>query len=263
MEFVIKEKYDIRDFEALTARLRAPDGCPWDRVQTHESIRQNVIEEAYELAGAIDSKDRENLLEELGDLLMQVLLHSRMEEEEGHFNLDDVCDTACKKLVFRHPHVFGEINAENVDSALNTWDSAKRKEKGQETIKMSMEGVTEAMPALLRARKVQKRAAAGGYELPSASEAAENAKEHAASLMEALKDNDREAGKKALKKLFMNAVAVSKALDIEPEEILAEECGELINTVGAFEEKLISRGLCSEEADAGEKQELMRSFMGI
>ena len=130
-KFEIKDRYDFEDYRALIHHLRAPGGCPWDREQTHESIRRNVLEEAYETAQAIDSGDKENLKEELGDLMMQVLFHADIEEDTDCFTVDDVIDGACKKLVFRHPHVFGDVTAENSEAVLQTWDVQKMAEKGQ------------------------------------------------------------------------------------------------------------------------------------
>ena len=137
-KFKIKDRYNMEDYRELIHFLRGPDGCPWDREQTHESIRRNLLEEAYETAYAIDTGDLENLKEELGDLMMQVLLHADMEESRGTFNLDDVADGACKKLVFRHPHVFGSVNAEDTEAVLRTWDEQKKAEKGQKTVADTM-----------------------------------------------------------------------------------------------------------------------------
>ena len=129
IDFKQKENYDIYDLIKIMKHLRSEDGCPWDREQSHESIRSNVIEEAYEVADAIDSGSREMLVEELGDLLLQVVFHARMDEEAGGFNFDDVCDGICKKLVYRHPHVFGDVNAETSDQVLKNWDALKKTEK--------------------------------------------------------------------------------------------------------------------------------------
>ena len=129
LDFSCKERYDLRDFIDLIAYLRSERGCPWDREQTHESIRRNVLEEAYEVCEAIDERDGDHLREELGDLLMQVIFHARMEEEKGGWNIDDVADEACKKLVHRHPHVFGDVSAEASERVLDNWDAIKRAEQ--------------------------------------------------------------------------------------------------------------------------------------
>ena len=127
IDFETKARYGVEDLREIVAILRAPGGCPWDQVQTHESIRRNFIEEAYEVAEAIDQKDPEHLKEELGDVLLQVLFHSSIEEDAGRFNLDDVADGICKKLIYRHPHVFAPE-----EEALD-WEELKRREKGQKT----------------------------------------------------------------------------------------------------------------------------------
>ncbi|HIV21486.1 MAG TPA: hypothetical protein IAC81_05825, partial [Candidatus Scatomorpha stercorigallinarum] len=116
-EFEVKDRYGLSDFVDIIAYLRSERGCPWDREQTHESIRRNVLEEAYEVCEAIDEHDSDHLREELGDLLMQVIFHARMEEEAGGWDIDDVADEACKKLVHRHPHVFGSVKAEILTAA--------------------------------------------------------------------------------------------------------------------------------------------------
>ena len=131
MDFQYKETYTISDLLEIMRLLRAPDGCPWDRVQTHESIRKNFIEETYEAIEAIDKADYDLMREELGDVLMQVIFHSIMEEETGRFTFDDVCDEVCKKLILRHPHVFGSVNAETPDEVLKNWDAIKMQSKSQ------------------------------------------------------------------------------------------------------------------------------------
>lgn len=130
VDFEIKDRYDINDFINLITVLRAPNGCPWDREQTHESIRKNFIEETYEVIEAINKKDADGLREELGDILLQVALHSEMERERGTFDFSDVVNDICHKLVIRHPHVFGDVTAENEKEALDSWDNIKLNTKG-------------------------------------------------------------------------------------------------------------------------------------
>ena len=127
------ENYSMEDLLKIMQLLRGPGGCPWDRAQTHQSIRANMLEEAYEAADAIDRMDMDNLKEELGDVLLQVVFHASMAREAGAFGFDDVVDGICKKLVYRHPHVFGTVEARDPDGALSAWDAQKRKEKGQST----------------------------------------------------------------------------------------------------------------------------------
>ena len=137
--------------------LRSPEGCPWDREQTHQSIRQNMLEEAYEAADAIDHMDMDNLKEELGDVLLQVVFHASMAQEAGQFTFDDVVDGVCQKLVYRHPHVFGAVEAGGPEGALSAWDAQKRAEKGQKTAADALDSVARALPGLTRAAKLQSK----------------------------------------------------------------------------------------------------------
>ena len=161
-----KQQYTADDLVAIIAILRDPDcGCPWDKVQTHTSIRMNFLEEAYEAVDAIDLNDPELLCEELGDVMMQVVFHAQIEREAGHFTFDEVCDGVCRKLIERHPHIFGG------DESIKDWDSLKNKEKGRLTLADDLESVPKALPALMRAAKLQKRAARYGVQTESAADA--------------------------------------------------------------------------------------------
>ncbi len=151
-------RYDLDDLIRITAYLRAPDGCPWDKEQTHKSVRKCVIEEAYEVAEAIDCESDAMLREELGDLLFQAVFHAQLATERASFDFQDVvCDVA-KKMVERHPHVFGEVKAENTASALQTWDAQKRKEKKQKDTADAMNAVAKTLPSLMRAQKLIRKA---------------------------------------------------------------------------------------------------------
>ena len=232
-KFEVKDQYDLEDYRALIHLLRAPGGCPWDREQTHVSIRRNVLEEAYETAQAIDSGDTENLKEELGDLLMQVLLHADMEEEAGNFDLDDVADTACKKLVFRHPHVFGSVRADDPEAVLRTWDEQKMAEKGQKSVTDTLVSVPETLPALWRAEKIQKKAAAlPGGEVDAAGilPAAEKALEEDSVTEQTVGD------------LLFAAVSAARRGGVDPETALHAACDRFIRNFAAQEQKLSDTG---------------------
>ena len=161
--FEKKERFTLHDLKSVIERLRRPDGCPWDRVQTPESIKMNAVEEAYELLDAIDLDDDEKILEETGDLLMQVVFHAVMKEEQGAFNLGDVIKGVCDKLISRHTHIFGGDSASDEESALSVWDKNKMKEKGQETYAAAVNDVPTCFPALMRAQKICKRLEKGGW----------------------------------------------------------------------------------------------------
>mgnify|MGYP002529271951 CR=1 FL=1 len=161
-----KQHYTADDLAAIIAILRDPDnGCPWDKVQTHRSIRMNFLEEAYEAVDAIDLDDPELLCEELGDVLMQVVFHAQIEREAGHFTFAEVCDGVCRKLLDRHPHIF------RGDESIKDWDSLKNKEKGRLTLADDLESVPGALPALMRAQKLQKRAVRCGVPEPEGTQA--------------------------------------------------------------------------------------------
>lgn len=157
VDFKQKEKYDINDLLEIMRLLRAPGGCPWDAQQTHMSIRKNLIEETYEVIEAIDKDDKELMTEELGDLLMQVVFHAQMEQEAGNFDFGDVTDGVCKKLIERHPHVFGEVEVSGVGDVLNNWDAIKRRSKGQKKGSEPMLSIPRELPALMRATKIQQK----------------------------------------------------------------------------------------------------------
>lgn len=152
-----KENYSFEDLYEIMSILRSPDGCPWDREQNHASIRQNMIEEAYEACDAIDHEDDEGLCEELGDLLMQVVFHAQIAEDRKAYSLQDVLNGVCQKLVVRHPHVFGELSVSNSEEVLKNWETIKNQTKGMDTLRDTLEGVALALPALMRAQKLYSR----------------------------------------------------------------------------------------------------------
>jgi tetrapyrrole methylase family protein/MazG family protein len=196
----LKQNYTISDLLAIMRLLRSEDGCPWDIEQTHASIRMNVLEEAYEVAEAIDSGDALLLKEELGDLLLQIVFHAQIADESDSYNFDDVCDEICKKLIYRHPHVFANLAVEGTNEVLRNWDSLKSKSKGEQKASDSLENVPKALPALMRGEKVGKKAAAAGFDFGSAAEVIARLKEEVAELEKALeiavidKNNDEIEG---------------------------------------------------------------------
>ncbi|MCL2588268.1 MAG: MazG family protein, partial [Oscillospiraceae bacterium] len=177
VDFQLSESYKVDDLRKIIALLRAEQGCPWDREQTHESIRRNLLEEAYEACEAIDTQDVTLLREELGDVLTQVMFHAQIEEEQGRFDLDDVADVTCKKLIFRHPHLFGDAKADTADEVMASWDELKRQEKQQTSIAAAMEGVAKSLPATWRAEKIQAKARKVGFDWSDAREALDKVEE--------------------------------------------------------------------------------------
>jgi tetrapyrrole methylase family protein/MazG family protein len=154
---MLKEKYDFEDLKEIMRILRSPDGCPWDREQTHKSIRNNFIEETYEAVEAIDDSNPELLKEELGDVLLQVVFHAQISAENGEFDMDGVCDGICKKLIMRHPHIFADTVAKTSGQVLSNWENIKINEKGYTDAAGYIKSAAKSLPALMRTQKIQKR----------------------------------------------------------------------------------------------------------
>lgn len=206
-----KELYTADDLVAIIALLRDPEkGCPWDKVQTHQSIRMNFLEEAYEAVDAIDLEDSHLLCEELGDVMMQVAFHTQIEQEAGHFTWQQVCDGVCRKLIERHPHIFGG------DTSIKDWDALKNKEKGRLTLQDDLASVPQALPALMRAAKLQKRAARYGVEVSAdAAAVAQNAQT-------AQDTADPQVAAQAVGQMLFAAVALARKAGVDPEEALQQ-----------------------------------------
>jgi tetrapyrrole methylase family protein/MazG family protein len=240
VDFMQKDFYTVSDLQEIVRLLRAPGGCPWDREQTHESIRRNFLEEAYEVAEAIDEQDADHLKEELGDVLLQVLFHSCIEEEAGRFSLDDVADGVSKKLIFRHPHVFGETEVKGSGEVLHNWEELKRQEKGQETHSQALSSVARSLPALWRAEKVQSKAKKVGFDWPSIDGAMDKLEEELSELREAVKDRSNPV--EELGDLLFAAVNVARFLSADPEETLHKACDKFIHRFHLVEELAAQQG---------------------
>ena len=226
VNFQTADRYGMEDLLRVMELLRAPGGCPWDRAQTHQSIRQNMLEEAYETAEAIDRGDMDNLKEELGDVLLQVVFHARMAQEAGCFDFSDVVDGGCKKLVFRHPHVFGETEAGDLEKSLHTWDAQKRAEKGQRTAADALDSVARALPALTRAGKLQDKASKAGFDWREAGPALNKLSEELEELRRAAQgDGDVQ---EELGDLLFAAVKAGRFLEADGELALHAACEKFI-----------------------------------
>ena len=241
VDFQYMERYDIQDLRRIMALLRAPGGCPWDREQTHESIRRNMLEEAYEVVEAIDEKDPKHLKEELGDVLLQVVFHAQMAREEGLFTFDDVVDGVAQKMVFRHPHVFGQAHADDSAQALDTWDAQKREEKDQRTASDTLKAVARSLPALIRAEKIQSKAAKAGFDWPDPAPALDKLAEEADELRRAAQgDGDPE---EELGDLLFAAVKAERFLGLDSEQALTRACDKFIRRFQSVEERAGGRPL--------------------
>lgn len=256
VDFKQKEKYDINDLLEIMRSLRAPGGCPWDAEQNHESIRKNLIEETYEVVEAIDKKDSGMLLEELGDLLMQVVFHAQMEDEKGVFNFDDVADGVCKKLIERHPHVFGEVEVSGVDDVLDNWDAIKRRKKGQKKGSEPMLSVPRELPALMRAAKIQQKASAVGFDWPDVSGAYGKIIEETQELRKAVESGVQDDVIEELGDLLFSVVNVSRFLKCDAEEALTAASDKFINRFIRVEQLAKENGVDMEKASLEELDKL-------
>lgn len=251
-----KECYNIYDLLEIIRLLRSSDGCPWDRVQTHESIKKNLIEETYEVIEAINKKDRDLLREELGDVLMQVVFHANLEEETGGFSFADVCDVICKKLINRHTHVFGQVSAETPESALNNWEERKKAEKGQQNQTDGMRSIPRELPALMRAEKAQKKAAKVGFDWTETGAVVKNLYGEIAELEEAVGLGNQSAIHEEFGDVLFSMVNLSRFLNADAEESLTRSTDKFIERFAVVEELALERGISMKDASLAELDEL-------
>ncbi len=221
-EVVEKTRFTMDDLKEIVVRLRAPDGCPWDKVQTPDSIKMNVIEEAYELVDAVDSGDDDKVLEETGDILLQAVFYAVMKEEVGSFTLTDAISGICEKLISRHTHIFGEDRADGAESALSVWEKNKMKEKSQTTFASSVNDVPKSFPAAMRAQKVGKRAAKAGMDFATVEEAVLRLKEEIAEFEAARLSGEKESIEKELGDVLFSAINVGRKAGADCEKALKE-----------------------------------------
>nr|WP_325183439.1 nucleoside triphosphate pyrophosphohydrolase [uncultured Oscillibacter sp.] len=228
VDFQSKSRYGWEDFLEIMRLLRAPGGCPWDAEQTHGSIRRNFLEETYEALDAIDRDDAGGMREELGDVLMQVAFHAQIEAERGRFTMDDVVDGVSQKLVYRHPHVFGDVRVEDSREVLVNWDALKRKEKSQTSTADAIEAVPHTLPALWRAEKISSKATKAGFRWDSASGALGKLEEEAGELRRAVEaggDASLPHGvREELGDLLFIAANLAQLVGVDPEDALHRAC---------------------------------------
>lgn len=202
-----KTGYTFSDLVWIMATLRGENGCPWDREQTHKSIRKNLIEETYEVVEAIDNDDPILMCEELGDLILQAVFHAEMAKEQGRFDISDVCDGICRKLIIRHPHIFADTVAETSDDVLVNWDIIKQQTKKQKTVSEKLNSFPPSLPALMRAYKTVEKSAKAGYTLE---------KNESCQAI----DINRKADEAEIGRLLISVVCLAKNNGIDPEEAL-------------------------------------------
>ena len=240
----------LEAFQDTIARLRAPGGCPWDREQTHQSLRPHLLEETYETLAALDADDTDALREELGDLLLQIVLQAQIAVEAGEFSLAQVIEGVDAKIKHRHPHVFGDVVVADAAEVLHIWEEIKREEKGEHSL---LGGVSRSLPSLARAQAIQKRVARVGFDWPDAEGVAAKIAEEAAELREAQGDEERE---EELGDLLFSLVNLARWLDIDAESALRGACGQFIQRFSGMEDLCRERGLDLSELSLAEQEEL-------
>ena len=246
MVFFQKERYVVEDLLCIMELLRL--GCPWDREQTHKSIRKNFIEETYEAVEAIDTEDAGLLKEELGDVLLQVAFHAQIAKESGNFDFGDVCDAVCKKLLTRHPHIFGAAKVETAKQALQGWDEIKKKEKQRQTNIQALKDIPACLPALMRSQKVQQKAAKAGFDYPGTELAMMDLRSEVEEVECALNSGNPTALEEELGDLIFSVVNISRFTGVEAEEALTKSCNKFIARFEEVENLALEKGIDMQKA---------------
>lgn len=255
-ELLGKSSYEFEDLLTVMTILRSDQGCPWDREQTHESIKMDTIEEAYELVEAINNEDHENIKEELGDLLLHVAFHSQIAKDEKRYSVDDVIQGIVTKMIRRHPHVFSNTTANNSEEVLVNWESIKEVEKKNPSISEEMDMVPKALPALIRARKVQKKAAKVGFDFEDGKEAFKKVHEEVAELEEAMDSGNQAHIDEEYGDLLFAIVNISRFFGLNAEMSLTNATEKFINRFRDVEEQANSQGKKLSEMTLKEMDQL-------
>lgn len=253
-QLLSREHYTTDDLRDIVSILRAPGGCPWDIEQTHKSIRQEFIEETYEVIEAIDNDDPQLMCEELGDVMLQVMFHSDIERENGRFTFDDVTDGICRKLIHRHPHVFGDVRADSVDAVLSNWDKIKSDEKSRRTVTQKLQAIPPALPALIRAEKVGNKAAC--FDFPDADSVMLKLREEFGEVDQAMRGGVREELEEELGDLLLTVTTLARKLDIHPEEALNKATDKFIRRFSRVEDEVRARGEDINSLDMSQLDEI-------
>ena len=260
VNFELKSHYDYEDLLRVIHILRSPGGCPWDQEQTHQSIRREFLEESYEAVEAIDTGDVALLREELGDVLMQVVFHADIEADAGRFTMADVVDEITKKMIYRHPHVFADVQADNTEQVLVNWEQLKQTEKGQKTATDTLDSVARTLPQLWRAEKIQKKAAKAGFDWADISGALDKLEEETAELREAVASGS--GVEEELGDVLFAAVKVARFAGVDPEVALNATCEKFIRRFRAVEEAVTARGAAMKDLPLEELTALWNQAKG-
>ncbi len=250
-----KENFCFDDLVEIIEILRAPDGCPWDAEQTHKSIRRDLLEETYELVEAIDRDDPEMLREELGDVLLQVVFHSSLAESEGRFTVDGVCNDICKKLIIRHPHVFADVSVNGTENVLKNWDAIKKETKHQKSDTEVLRSITPALPALMRADKLGKKARKMGFDFDDAPEAMLKVREEVAEVSEAIASGNQEDIHEEFGDLLLSVVNAARLAGVDAEKALYDANEKFLTRFERVEALCVASGNSVTDTSRDKKEE--------
>lgn len=251
-----KEKYSFDDLLEIMARLRGENGCPWDREQTHESLRIYLLEEAYEVLEALDAGDMHKFCNELGDLLLQIVFHAQIAKENGVFDIEDVTTEVCSKLISRHPHIFGNVKADTAEQVLENWEAIKKKEKKIDSQTGVLKDVPSNLPALMRSYKVQQKAAQVGFDWDNIEDVFRKVDEEIQELKDVYKSKNMERITDELGDTFFALVNLSRFLKVQPELALTGTIRKFINRFEYIEQQSRKAGKRLEDMSLAEMDEL-------
>lgn len=242
VEYQQKDSYSVSDLVEIVRILRGEQGCPWDRQQTHHSIKADFIEETYEVIEAIEKNDSDLLKEELGDVLLQVVFHCVLEEEKNSFNFGDICTGICRKLIVRHPHVFADVQADSTEQVLRNWDSIKMHTKHQQSYTDTLKSVPKPLPALMRAEKVSKRAARSGLlQVQNTENSIQSASEKLSEIRNAVVSGNKSSAEKSLGELLFLCAEISNSLGVDAETALRDSTESFIEKFSETERSAVTK----------------------
>ena len=253
---MLKDRYEFSDLVDIMKILRSENGCPWDREQTHESLKKYLIEETYEVLEVIDLKDKDRLCEELGDLLLQIIFHAQIAAEDGKFDINDVITGICRKMIQRHTHVFGDAKAENADEVLVNWEAIKKKEKGQKSQTEVLRSVPANLPALMRSYKVQQKAAHVGFDWDNIDDVFAKVHEEIKELEDVYKSKNVERIMDEMGDVFFALVNLARFLKVQPELALTGTINKFIKRFEYIEQESEKMGKRLENMKLPEMDEL-------
>ncbi len=253
-ELLSKTEYSFEDLVKIMAVLRSPEGCPWDREQTHQTIRRDLLEETYELIEGIDKNDPEILREELGAVLLQVVFHSNIAESNGNFSVYDVCNDVCQKLIVRHPHVFGDVKVKDSENVLANWDAIKKETKKQQSDTEVLRSISPALPSLMRAEKIGKKARKVGFDFEDANEAMTKVSEEVDEVNEAIARGDKAAIEEEFGDLFLAVVNAARLAGVDSEQALFNANEKFLARFQRVEELCLASGRSVTDTPRDEKE---------